>query len=218
MGSCVFQGIWETPLCSSMSPSCLYPLASKGGYHPEFSLGPAGCQAPWTLQILKRMKERRWNIEQDLSKSMSSAGIWSRYLLRQWNREWFENKAIQNPSDKMAKFLANCLQKQVAIHCNFSVRFEGKHPCCAFLHKHAEVSQECLHLCSPDCRKRSCTDTLTLHGVPIKLVSLAVKSPCCFLLSPLWFADFWPSVTHEGHENQRVTPPLDDPGNLLSAP
>lgn len=65
---------------------------------------------------------------------------------------------------------------------------------------------------------KAAVQTLLHCMVPVKLVSLAIQSPCCSLLSPLWLADFWLSVTPEGHENQSLTPPLDDPGSPLSAP
>lgn len=74
------------------------------------------------------------------------------------------------------------------------------HSCISTLRLHRNVCISLDH--SPDCQERSCT---LLHCmVPVKLVRLAVKSPCCSFLNPLWFADFWTSVTHEGHENQRL--------------
>lgn len=57
---------------------------------------------------------------------------------------------------------------------------------------------------TPQTARKGAAQTLLYSMVRVKLVRLAVKSPCCSFLSPLWFADFWPSVTHEGHENQRL--------------
>lgn len=51
----------------------------------------------------------------------------------------------------------------------------------------------------------------------MKLVWLANPFPWYSLLSPLWFADFWTSVTHDGRENQRLTLVTPTLGTPLSA-
>lgn len=71
---------------------------------------------------------------------------------------------------------------------------------------------------APHAARKGAAQTLfnTHSAVFVKLVWLANMLPCCFLLRPLWFADLWTSVTHGGHENQRltvVTPTLSTPGD-----
>lgn len=75
---------------------------------------------------------------------------------------------------------------------------------------------------SPCCQERGHREAL-LHGtVFMKPLWLANTLPCCSLLSPLWFADFWTSATHEGFESQGLTlltPTSGSPGDSsLSSP